>query len=235
MWCDNEEKGKTHPNEGKEGSTTEKKRKKRNSTSRRRPGSTAQQKTREMQLHREHRPKEAKQHHTTEDKGESSSTPYTTQRESKQSSTNVPERGSHADIEIDVKVQPYVQPEMLKLCQREGIFASDQHGCSLARRDETTPCLPGRPTSVFSVNQQQLLHVQLLVDQVKEMERLIAAANCLRYFEIIKKPNKFKKFNTEFPSFQIENQFLSCFGRFPSGTEKVSETRDINNLSVQNT
>ena len=41
--------------------------------------------------------------------------------------------GSHVDTEIDVKVVPYVQPEMRKLCQREGIFASDNHGCSLAR------------------------------------------------------------------------------------------------------
>ena len=90
----------------------------------------------------------AKQHHATEDKGESSSTQYTTQRGSKQSSTTVLERGSHADTEIDVKVQPYVQPELLKLYQREGIFASDQHGCSLARRDETTRYLPGRPASV---------------------------------------------------------------------------------------
>ena len=37
------------------------------------------------------------------------------------------------DTEIDVKVQPHVQPEMLKLRQREGIFAPDKHGCSLAR------------------------------------------------------------------------------------------------------
>uniref|UniRef100_A0A7S1AUT0 Uncharacterized protein n=1 Tax=Noctiluca scintillans TaxID=2966 RepID=A0A7S1AUT0_NOCSC len=43
------------------------------------------------------------------------------------------EPGSHVDTEIDVKVQPYVKPEMLKLCQREGIFASDKHGCLLAR------------------------------------------------------------------------------------------------------
>ena len=73
--------------------------------------------------------------------GKCSPTKNTAQRGSKQSSTNVLERGSHADTEIDVKVQPYVQPEMLKLCQREGVFALDQHGCSLARRDETTRCL----------------------------------------------------------------------------------------------
>ena len=45
------------------------------------------------------------------------------------------------------------------------------------------------------------------------MERLIAAANCVRYVEIVKKPNKFQKFKSEFLSSYIENQFLSCLGR----------------------
>ena len=41
------------------------------------------------------------------------------------------EPGSHVDTEIDVEVEPHVQLEMLKLCQREGVFASDKHGCSI--------------------------------------------------------------------------------------------------------
>ena len=59
--------------------------------------------------------------------------------------------------------------------------------------------------------------MQIPVDHVKELERLIAAANCVRYFEIVKKPNKFQKFNSEFLSSCIENQFLRCLGRYPFG------------------
>ena len=95
-----------------------------------------------------------------------------------------------------------------------------QHGCSLARRDETTRYLPGRLASVSpSINQQQQQTVRCAtpVYQVKEMERLIAAANCVRYFEIVKKTNKLQKFNSEFLSSYIESQFLSCLGRDPFG------------------
>ena len=76
----------------------------------------------------------------------------------------------------------------------------------------------------------------------------------MRYFEIVKKPNKFQKFNSEFLSSSIEDQFLSCLGKYssffiflfvlffyffscfpcfpffdfsPSGPAKISETRDI--------
>ena len=96
---------------------------------------------------------------------------------------------------------------------------------------------------------------------VKEMERLIAAANCARYFETVKKPNKFQKFNSEFLSSYIESQLLSCLGRYSFGfllfvfivsfflffisfgvflvlfffflsrTDKISETGDVKHLS----
>ena len=64
--------------------------------------------------------------------GKSSPTQNITQRRRRQSSTTVLEPGSHVDTEIDVKVQP----EMLKVCQRESIFASDEHGCSQARHSK---------------------------------------------------------------------------------------------------
>ena len=96
----------------------------------------------------------AKQHHPTEDKGKvasprtppneggdqtappnrrqgkSSPTQNTTQRRRRPNSTTVLKPGSRVQTEIDVIVEQYVQPEMLKLCQRESIYASDTHGCT---------------------------------------------------------------------------------------------------------
>ena len=164
-----EEKGKPHPKEGKEGTTTEKKREQRNSTQK----------------------KEARQHRPSEDNGKVAP-PSTPPKGGASKAARVCWNVDVTRTPKSMKVQPYVQPEMLKLCQRESIFASDQHGCSLARRDDALSA--GPPGKRFSMNQQQQTIICATpVDQVKEMERLTAAANCVRYFEIAKKPNKFQK------------------------------------------
>ena len=92
------------------------------------------------------------------------------------------------------------------------------------------------------MNQQQFLHVQPPVDQVKEMERLIAAANCVRYFEIEKETQHISKIQFGIPklskrksifelSFNVFLVFL-FFYFSPRRTEKISETRDVNHLSL---
>ena len=65
------------------------------------------------------------------------------------------------------------------------------------------------------MSQQQQSYVQLPVDQVKEIERNIVAANCVRYFEIRKETRQNSKI--QFLSSCVESQFLSCLGRYPFG------------------
>ena len=185
------------------------------------PTSTTQQKRRRKQPHpkkevkkgssrlkrdgkKQHHPKLkcAKQHHPTEDKGKSSLTQNTAQRRRRQSSTTALEPGSHVDTENDVKVEPHLQLEMLKLCHREGIFASDKHGCSLARSPPMCRGLASATSPTFGVASvssiRRTWQVYVRVDSR-------GCRNRVRYSQIVKKPNKFQKIN------------LSCLGRYSFG------------------
>ena len=97
------------------------------------------------------------------------------------------------DTEIDGKAEPYVQPEMLKFCQREGIFASDKHGCSLARSppmcrgldllpDWDTPRIRDEFNFLGGVCKQHQTHLtsssaRAKHQHFKEKERWLAAAD----------------------------------------------------------
>ena len=144
--------------------------------------------------HHDPKKEEAKQHHPTEEKGNppkgGKGRQHNNTQRRRPSSTTVLERGSHADTEIDENVQPYVQPENVESVPKL------QTSTDVRLLDET------RRRAICRAAQQAFLHESTTTNICATTcgSGQGNGTNCVRNFEVVKKPNKFQTFNSEFPS-----------------------------------